>query len=74
MSMYCRYQAFLSLPSYCGTSHSEDNLDEDANGPSKRKSKKKHVRRRSGNIALSPVFKSNIILCRFSVPSVVSDG
>jgi len=46
-----RYQAFLSLPSYCGTSHSEDNLDEDGAGPSKRKSKKKHVRRRSGSLS-----------------------
>jgi len=46
-----RYQAFLSLPNYSGTSHSEDNLDEDTNGPSKRKSKKKHVRRRSGSLS-----------------------
>jgi len=49
-----RYQAFLSLPSYsnCGTtSHSEDNLDDDNTGPSKRKSKKKHVRRRSGSLS-----------------------
>jgi len=46
-----RYQAFLSLPNYSGTSHSEDNLDEETNGPSKRKSKKKHVRRRSGSLS-----------------------
>jgi len=46
-----RYHAFLSLPSYGGTTGSEDNLDEDNNGPSKRKSKKKHVRRRSGSLS-----------------------
>eukprot|EP00092_Neocalanus_flemingeri_P040624 GFUD01044233.1.p1 GENE.GFUD01044233.1~~GFUD01044233.1.p1 ORF type:complete len:1367 (-),score=336.91 GFUD01044233.1:86-4186(-) len=46
-----RYEAFLTLPSYGGTSHSEDNLDDESNGPSKRKSKKKHVRRRSGSLS-----------------------
>ena len=31
------------------TSHSEDNLDDDnVAGPSRRKTKKKHIRRRSG--------------------------
>jgi len=51
LTIHERYHAFLSLPSYSGTSHSEDNLDEDSHGPSKRKSKKKHVRRRSGSLS-----------------------
>ena len=47
---FFRYNACLSIQSYCATSHSEDNLDEDVAGPSRRKTKKKHIRRRSGSI------------------------
>ena len=43
-----RYNTCMSLPSYSVTSHSEDNLDDDVSGPSRRKTKKKHIRRRSG--------------------------
>ena len=50
----------MSLPSYCATSHSEDNLDDDVSGPSRRKTKKKHIRRRSGSLSrvLSSMGKS----------------
>ena len=50
----------MSLPSYCATSHSEDNLDDDVTGPSRRKTKKKHIRRRSGSLSrvLSSMGKS----------------
>ena len=52
----------MSIQSFNGTSHSEDNLDEDnAAGPSRRKTKKKtHIRRRSGSLSrvLSSIGKS----------------
>jgi len=50
-----KYQAMT----YC-TSLSEDNLDDDLNGRSKRRNKKKHIRKRSGSLsrALSVVGKS----------------
>ena len=40
--------AVPSSPYPATVAHREDNLDEDGGGPNKRKSKKKHVRRRSG--------------------------
>ena len=49
--LFLRYNTCMSLPSYCGTSHSEDNLDDDVTGPSRRKTKKKHIRRRSGSLS-----------------------
>ena len=52
----------MSIQSFNGTSHSEDNLDDDnAAGPSRRKTKKKtHIRRRSGSLSrvLSSIGKS----------------
>merc|ERR1719312_1113095 len=57
-----RYNACISIQSFNGTSHSEDNLDDDnVAGPSRRKTKKKtHIRRRSGSLSrvLSSIGKS----------------